>query len=103
LTQRALGIRLGVSHQQIQKYELGETRIAPVHVKMACKALRTTPNTLFGWKSLQDDLSPDALRQLLYDYIVDLDAEELRRATLEWLATSFARAKPRRPRKTTRQ
>ena len=41
LTQMALGERIGVSHQQIQKYETGQSRISVFRLQQIAAALNT--------------------------------------------------------------
>lgn len=49
LSQGQLGDRLGVTFQQIQKYEKGSNSIATGRVRDLCRILGISPNTLFGW------------------------------------------------------
>ena len=48
MSQAELGRRLGVTFQQIQKYEQGENAIASTRIAALCKALDIEPNDLFG-------------------------------------------------------
>ena len=48
MTQIELGKRLGVTFQQIQKYETGTNAIASTRIAALCKALDIEPNDLFG-------------------------------------------------------
>ena len=48
MTQIELGKRLGVTFQQIQKYETGTNAIASTRIAALCKALGIEPNDLFG-------------------------------------------------------
>ena len=48
MTQIELGKRLGVTFQQIQKYETGANAIASTRIAALCKALDIEPNDLFG-------------------------------------------------------
>ena len=45
LTLKELGIKLGVTFQQVQKYELGETRMASMVLRLAA-ALEMKPSEL---------------------------------------------------------
>jgi len=47
LTQEALGGKLGVTFQQIQKYESGANSVSSSRVPSLCRALKITPNELF--------------------------------------------------------
>jgi transcriptional regulator with XRE-family HTH domain len=48
LTQTELGDALGVTYQQIQKYERGTNGVASTRIPDLCRALEITPNDLFG-------------------------------------------------------
>jgi transcriptional regulator with XRE-family HTH domain len=48
LSQSALGKALGVSFQQVQKYEQGKNAVASIIIPSLCRALQITPNDLFG-------------------------------------------------------
>jgi transcriptional regulator with XRE-family HTH domain len=54
LSQTALGAAIGVSFQQIQKYERGKNAIASTCIADLCHALEITPNDLFGVSSKMD-------------------------------------------------
>ena len=49
LSQDELGRSLGVSFQQIQKYEKGVNRISAARLIQVSHALTTTPHHLIGW------------------------------------------------------
>jgi transcriptional regulator with XRE-family HTH domain len=48
LSQGELGATLGITFQQIQKYEKGTNAIATARLPSLCKALGITPNDLYG-------------------------------------------------------
>jgi transcriptional regulator with XRE-family HTH domain len=48
LSQQDLGDTLGVTFQQIQKYETGKNRVSSSALIVLAKALGTTPETLMG-------------------------------------------------------
>jgi transcriptional regulator with XRE-family HTH domain len=48
LSQSDLGSALGVTFQQIQKYERGANAVASTRISDLCRALEMTPNDLFG-------------------------------------------------------
>jgi transcriptional regulator with XRE-family HTH domain len=50
MSQEALGDEVGVSFQQIQKYEKGVNRISVTRMLEFCSILQTTPNDIIGWK-----------------------------------------------------
>ena len=54
LTQADLGNALGVTFQQIQKYENGTNAVASTRISDLCRALEMTPNDLFGVSSKID-------------------------------------------------
>ena len=51
LKQTDLGNALGVTFQQIQKYENGTNAVASTRISDLCRALEMTPNDLFGASS----------------------------------------------------
>ena len=55
LNQTELGDALGVSFQQIQKYENGTNAVASTRISDLCRALEMTPNDLFGVSSKMDN------------------------------------------------
>ena len=54
LSQTDLGNALGVTFQQIQKYENGTNAVASTRISDLCRALEMTPNDLFGVSSKID-------------------------------------------------
>ena len=54
LNQTELGDALGVSFQQIQKYENGTNAVASTRISDLCRALEMTPNDLFDVSSKMD-------------------------------------------------
>ena len=48
MTQDELGKRIGVTRQQIQKYETGRNTVIWSRIAALCAALKITPNELFG-------------------------------------------------------
>ena len=54
LSQTDLGNALGVTFQQIQKYENGTNAVASTRISDLCRALEMTPNDLFGVSSKMD-------------------------------------------------
>jgi transcriptional regulator with XRE-family HTH domain len=54
LRQTDLGNALGVTFQQIQKYERGANAVASTRISDLCRALEMTPNDLFGVSSKMD-------------------------------------------------
>ena len=55
MSQGELGRALGVTFQQIQKYEQGANSIASTRIADLCRALEITPNELFGVSGRMDD------------------------------------------------
>jgi len=48
LTQEAVALQVGITAQQVHKYETGRDAIASTRLKALCKALGITPNDLIG-------------------------------------------------------
>jgi transcriptional regulator with XRE-family HTH domain len=48
LSQEALGTKIGVTFQQVQKYEMGTNAIATARLPAICEALHISPNDLYG-------------------------------------------------------
>ena len=46
-----LGDKLGISHQQVQKYETGRDRLSVGRMLDICKTFAVTPHDLIGWKT----------------------------------------------------
>ena len=54
MSQTELGNALGVTFQQIQKYEHDTNAVASTRIPDLCRALEMTPNDLFGVSSKMD-------------------------------------------------
>jgi transcriptional regulator with XRE-family HTH domain len=54
MTQGELGKALGVTFQQIQKYENGGNAVASTRIPDLCKILEISPNDLFGVSARMD-------------------------------------------------
>ena len=65
LSQTDLGNALGVTFQQIQKYERGANAVASTRIADLCRALEMTPNDLFGVSSKIDG---DVSKRNFLDY-----------------------------------
>ena len=50
MSQHQLGQALGVTFQQVQKYEKGMNRISVSRFLDTCRALKVDPNYLVGWE-----------------------------------------------------
>ncbi len=74
LNQAALGDALGVTSQQVQKYENGTNAIASTRIPALCKALKITPNALF---SLVDTLPDEVLGLSAWGVRMTLDLQRL--------------------------
>ena len=55
MSQGELGRAIGVSFQQVQKYEQGANSIASARIADLCRTLEITPNELFGVSGRIDD------------------------------------------------
>jgi transcriptional regulator with XRE-family HTH domain len=51
MSQTELGAEVGLTFQQIQKYEHGKNRISVSRMLEFTEALQTTPNDIIGWKA----------------------------------------------------
>ena len=96
LSQEALGAKVGVRFQQIQKYENGTNAIATTRLPSVCAALNISPNDLYGTLyttgkareptpqlsmfatklALAVDQLPRRLRTVVADLVRDLTGEE---------------------------
>jgi transcriptional regulator with XRE-family HTH domain len=52
MSQDDLGNKLGVSFQQVQKYEKGTNRISAARLADIAKLFHTTPHELMGWDGI---------------------------------------------------
>jgi transcriptional regulator with XRE-family HTH domain len=57
MSQGALGDRMNVTFQQIQKYESGMNAVASTRILVLCKVLGLTPNELCGWNRADEPSS----------------------------------------------
>jgi transcriptional regulator with XRE-family HTH domain len=74
LSQIKLSEQIGVSFQQIQKYEKGTNRLSGGTVMAVCKALKLEPNYLLGWNStvkIDEEISVSAIRIALLFNAID--------------------------------
>jgi transcriptional regulator with XRE-family HTH domain len=74
MSQSILAKQLGVSFQQIQKYEKGTNRLSGGTVMAVCKALKLEPNYLLGWNStvkIDEEISVSAIRIALLFNAID--------------------------------
>ena len=60
MSQEALGEKLGVSFQQIQKYEKGINRVTCGRLMEIARVLTTTPHDLMGWNEKLPTIPIDA-------------------------------------------
>lgn len=80
LSQTRLGEAVGLSFQQVQKYELGRNRVSASMLVRIARALDTTVSELMGEASLPDDalarlLATPGARELLSAYAATGNAE----------------------------
>lgn len=83
MSQADMGKSLGISFQQIQKYEKGENRISGSRFLEICRLLKVDPNYLLGWEG----------KPLKVDVVQSSDSVNLRMAQ----AISLLPAKLRPP------
>jgi transcriptional regulator with XRE-family HTH domain len=92
LSQSALGDRLGVTFQQIQKYERGANRISASSLVLIAEALSCSPSDLLGvedragsgldWSRFHDHGASAAL-----DAFTQIKSPQLRKRVLELMRT----------------
>lgn len=87
LTQEKLGSMIGVTFQQIQKYERGHNRIGGSRMYSLCNALKIEPNFLFEELSFEEKKGGDPMLSCdsinLITYFNSIDSSSLRGAILE--------------------
>ena len=54
ISQDTLAQQMGISFQQIQKYEKGTNRISGVRIMQIARVLGTSPHDLLGWQKTGD-------------------------------------------------
>lgn len=81
VTQQALAARLGVSFQQVQKYERGANRISASMLYAAARALETPPGAFFA--GLEASSGDGAAEELVRDMLAEPGGPRLAAA---WLA-----------------
>lgn len=60
ISQAELAGKLGISFQQIQKYEKGNNRLSVGRLEKMSKLLKTTPHELMGWDNKSPTIPIDA-------------------------------------------
>ena len=92
LSQTELGNAVGVTFQQIQKYEKAKNAIAPGRLRQMCKILGVAPAEMFGEQPQIDSEPIPAMTQWSYRTLIALNkikSESMRRsigALIEQLA-----------------
>ena len=75
MSQVALGVELGVSFQQAQKYESGANRISGSRIWDLCKVLRVEPNDLFdGLGSVARSPEAQGRTRMVLETVKDLNS-----------------------------
>jgi transcriptional regulator with XRE-family HTH domain len=74
MSQVELGKALGVTFQQIQKYESGTNSVASTRIVDLCRVLELSPNQLFG---ISADLDGEAMQLTSSDIKTVLRLEEI--------------------------
>jgi transcriptional regulator with XRE-family HTH domain len=83
LSQTELGNAVGVTFQQIQKYEKGKNAIAPGRLRQMCETLGVTPAKMFGSQPEVDGEAIPEMSQWSYRTLVALNkirSEQVRRS-----------------------
>ncbi|MGL5136732.1 MAG: helix-turn-helix domain-containing protein [Beijerinckiaceae bacterium] len=81
LSQEKLGETLGVTFQQIQKYEKGVNRIGPSRLQTAARLFGVPVNFFFEDSSLQLEKAPGFLEGPGPGYVSDAEAVQIERLT----------------------
>lgn len=58
-SQKDMGAKLGVTYQQVHKYETGETQIPPVHLFTYARLFKVSMTYLYGLSSESNDDMPE--------------------------------------------
>ena len=75
MSQVALGVELGVSFQQAQKYESGANRLSGSRMWDLCKVLRVEPNDLFdGLGSVTRSPEAQGRTRMVLETVKDLNS-----------------------------
>lgn len=69
MSQEALAERLGITFQQLQKYEKGLNRVSASALILICKELGITPNHILG-SFFDDDKDATLVHQLMHQIAV---------------------------------
>jgi transcriptional regulator with XRE-family HTH domain len=81
MSQTELGDALGVTFQQIQKYEHGKNAVASTRIADLCRTLEMTPNELFGVSSqMNGDVSKLSSRTVKIALKLEEASPAMRRA-----------------------
>ena len=59
ISQKDIGARLGVTYQQVHKYETGETQIPPVHLFTYARLFKVNMAYLYGLSNESNDDMPE--------------------------------------------
>lgn len=59
ISQKDIGAKLGVTYQQVHKYETGETQIPPVHLFTYAKLFKVNMAYLYGLSNESNDDMPE--------------------------------------------
>jgi transcriptional regulator with XRE-family HTH domain len=59
ISQKDIGARLGVTYQQVHKYETGETQIPPVHLFTYARLFKVNMAYLYGFSNESNDDMPE--------------------------------------------
>lgn len=87
MSQEALAERLGITFQQLQKYEKGLNRVSASALILICKELGITPNHILG-PFFDDDKDATLVHQLMHQIAV-------RDRRLKAIQAAFSDEKPK--------
>jgi transcriptional regulator with XRE-family HTH domain len=91
LSQTALADKIGVTFQQVQKYEKGSNRVGSSRLHRIALVLGLDPSALFGETAAEDSGSSDSIDRSLMEFAVSAESLGLNRAFLKIKNTATRR------------
>lgn len=91
---REIGTKLGVTHQQVHKYETGETQIPPVHLFTYARIFNVGMAYLFGFSHEQNDDIPPLDKQAYHAASETMDWPDDLRKSFYHLSRQISKSCP---------
>ena len=91
-SQSDMGAKLGVTYQQVHKYETGETQIPPVHLFTYAKLFKVSMAYLYGLANESNDDMPELDKKAYYAAYEMMGMPEDIRISLYQLAKQIRKA-----------